>query len=251
MRTLFIDIETAPAKAYIWNLKTRYVPLSQVQEDGYMLCFSYSWDDDDYIYSVARWDKGGERAMVQKAWDLLDEADAVVHYNGDNFDIPTLHTHFLRYRLGPPSPAHHIDLYKTVSQKFRVLSKSMNHMLHILGLESKMEHKGFELWTGCMDGNKADQNTMEEYNLKDVEVMFELYSELRPWINNHPNVSLWMEPGDEPRCRCGSTNLRNKGYKRTKVLTYKQYKCNECGTYMRERTAVDSGKNRRGDVLTW
>jgi len=250
MNVLYIDIETAPAKAYIWDLRTRYVPISQVEEDGYVLCFSWSWATDDEVKLMSRWEHG-EEAMVEKAWELLDKADVVIHYNGDNFDIPRLNTEFLRYRLGPPSPAHHIDLFKTVKGTFRVLSKSMNHMLSILGLESKMQHKGMELWYGCMRGEKEDQEIMEAYNMQDVEVMYDLYMELRPWIKNHPNVALWMEESDELRCRCGSTNLRFKGYKRTKVLSYKQYHCRDCGTYMRERYAEESGPNRRKDVLTW
>jgi uncharacterized protein YprB with RNaseH-like and TPR domain len=137
MRILKIDIETAPAKAYIWDLKTRYVPITQVAEDGYILCYAYQWHGEDDIWISTRWDHGQE-AMMHLAWDLLDEADAVIHYNGNNFDIPRLNTEFLKYRLGPPSPSHHIDLYRTVAQNFRVLSRSMNHMLHILGMESKI-----------------------------------------------------------------------------------------------------------------
>lgn len=248
MRTLLIDIETAPALAYIWDLKTRYVPLSQVDQDGHMLCFAAAWMDSDEIEFRAKW-LDGEKAMVKRAWALLDEADAVIHYNGNNFDIPRLNTEFLKYRMGPPSPSHQIDLYRTVAQKFRVLSKSMNHMLKILGLDSKLEHKGMALWTGVMAGDEEDQATMEAYNIRDVEALEDLYSELRPWITTLPNESLWMEPGEELKCRCGSTNLRFKGYKRTAVFSYKQYHCQDCGYYPRERFAQEVGKKRRTDIL--
>lgn len=250
MRTLFIDIETAPAKAYIWDLKTRYVPISQVQEDGYILCFAYRWLDSDEVGFWALWEQGHD-AMIEAAHELLSQADHVVTYNGSSFDLPRLNSEFLAARLGPPEPYHHTDLYLGVSKKFRVLSKSMNFMLKKLDIESKLEHKGFELWTGCMEGNKEDQLVMEEYNIQDVVVMQELYEVMYPWLDNVPNKSLWMEPGDKPRCRCGSTDLRFKGYKRTKVLTYKQYHCNDCGSWMRERYAQDSGKARRKDVVTW
>jgi predicted RNA-binding Zn-ribbon protein involved in translation (DUF1610 family) len=250
MRTLKIDIETAPAKAYIWDLKTRYVPIGQVEEDGYVLCFAYQWMGEDEIGFWSRWDHG-EEDMVLAAWELLDEADAIIHYNGNKFDIPRLNTEFLKYRLGPPSPSAQIDLYQTVSRKFKVLSRSMNHMLNILSLENKMEHKGMELWTGCMTGVKADQQTMEDYNIQDVEVMDQLYEELLPWIDNHPNRALWMEHGNDHICpNCGGTDLRFKGYKRTRVLSYKQYRCNTCGFYPRERYAQETGKNKREDVLT-
>jgi len=249
MKTLLIDIETAPALAYIWNLKTRYVPLGQVAEDPYILCFSAGWMGEDHVYFSSVWEHG-ENRMVQAAWDMLDEADAVIHYNGNSFDIPTLQTEFLRYRLGPPAPAHHIDLYTTVSKKFRVLSKSMKNMLKILSLDNKLEHKGMELWTGCMAGNKEDQQTMTDYNIQDILVLEPFYQELLPWIDNHPNVALWMDPSSEPTCKnCGSTNLRFKGYKRTSVLSYRQYQCLDCKTWQRARYAEEVGKKRRSDVL--
>ncbi len=91
---------------------------------------------------------------------------------------------------------------------------------------------------------------MLEYNLTDVDVMFSLYEELRPWIKNHPNVALWMEEGVKPKCpHCGSENMRFKGYKRTKVLGYKQYNCKDCGAWSRERQAADGFKKRK-DVVT-
>lgn len=249
MKTLYIDIETAPAKAYIWGLKTRYVPISQVAEDGYVLCFAYRWEGSDEVGFYSLWDHDHD-TMIDAAWSLLDEADAVISYNGNGFDFPRLNAEFLVSRLGPPSPYHSIDLYRTTS-KFRILSKSMKHMLKILSLDNKLEHKGMELWTGVMTGVKADQLVMEEYNIQDVIVMEELYEELLPWIDNHPNRGLYMEPGDKKVCpNCGGTHLRNKGYKRTRVLTYKQYQCLDCGFYPRERFTEDKGKNRRPEILT-
>lgn len=249
MRTLYIDIETAPATAYIWNLRTHYIPISQVAEDGYILCFAYRWADEDEVGFWSLWDQGHD-AMIQAAHELLSEADHVVTYNGSSFDLPRLNVEFLIQGFGPPHPYYHTDLYLGV-KKFRVLSKSMNHMLRLLGIEEKMQHKGFELWTGVMNGDPDDQATMEEYNIQDVIVMAELYEKLYPWLDNVPNEALWMDPSAKPKCRCGSENLRFKGYKRTKVLTYKQYHCRDCGSWMRERYAEDTGSKRRKDVVTW
>ena len=251
IRRLYIDIEAAPSKAYIWGLKTRYVPLDHVAEDGYVLCFAYWWEGEDEIECISRWEHG-ESEMFQKAWDLLDEADHVVTFNGASYDIPMLQTGFLVERLGPPSPYHHTDLYQETKQ-FRTLSSSLKYYLKILGLENKLEHKGMELWTGCMEGNPEDQAVMEEYNLQDVDIMPALYEELYPWLKNVPNESLWMEPDHlgTLHCRCGSTNMKIKGYKRTKVLSYRQWHCRDCGSYMRERFARDTGKRRRKDVATW
>lgn len=250
-RTLLIDIETAPALAYIWGLKTRYVPLDQVAEDGYMLCFAAAWRGAEEIEFWSEWDQG-EEAMVEAAWELLDEAEIIIHYNGVSFDIPRLNAEFLGYKMGPPSPSHHVDLYRTANNQFRVLSRSMRHLLKICSIENKLDHKGMALWTGCMDGVAEDQADMEAYNLRDVEALDELYDELLPWITGHPNIGLWLdvrEDGKKYCDRCGSTDLRFKGYKRTLVLSYRQYRCNSCGSYPRERFAEEVGKNRRTDIL--
>lgn len=234
MEILLIDIETAPAKAFIWDLKTRYVPLSQIAEDGHVLCFAAGWYGSDELEFYSKWDDG-EEEMVKMAWELLDEADAVIHYNGNSFDIPRLNAEFLKYRLGPPSPAHQIDLYRTVTRKFKVLSKSMNHLLTILGLDKKLEHKGMALWTGCMAGLKEDQDIMEAYNIQDVIALEDLYKELLPWIPNHPNWGVFID-AEDPTCRnCGSTNVVKNGIEYKVTLPYQRYKCADCGNHMRAR----------------
>lgn len=247
LRRLFIDIEAAPNVAYIWGLKTRYVPLDHVAEDGYILCFAYWWEGEDNIHCVSRWEHG-EDFMIAKAWSLLDEADHVITFNGKSYDIPMLQTQFLIKRLGPPAPYYHTDMFQECRQ-FRTLSSSLKYYLKILSLEGKMEHKGMELWTGCMNGVKADQKIMEQYNLQDVDVMPELYEILYPWMKNVPNEALYMDREDgKLHCRCGSTNLRYKGVEHNKTLSYKRYKCEDCGSTMRERYTFTRGDT---GIATW
>ena len=42
--------------------------------------------------------------MIKGIHKLLDECDAVIHYNGSKFDIPTLNKEFLLHGLHPPAP---------------------------------------------------------------------------------------------------------------------------------------------------
>ena len=248
-KTLLLDIEAAPAKAYIWDLRTRYVPIDQVAEDGFVLCWSAKWlGEENPTWFSSRWDYG-EQAMVEEAWHLLDEADEVVTYNGNNYDLPRLNTEFLKYRLGPPAPYHSTDLYPVVKTNFRMLSRSLNHLLQTLEMTEKMKHKGMALWTGCMNGVKEDQDLMEEYNVADVHRLEEVYPRLYPWITRPMNKALWMPPTGKPTCHCGSTNVKIKGYKRTNAYSYVQYYCNDCGRYPRRANAVETGHDRRRDTL--
>ena len=89
MKTLLIDIETKPHKAYCWGLFDQRIGLNQIVEAGGTLCWAAKWmgDPDSEVMFGAEWD--GTKDFIGRMWDLLDEADAIVHYNGKKFDTPT------------------------------------------------------------------------------------------------------------------------------------------------------------------
>ena len=248
MKVLEIDIETAPATAYIWDLKTRYVPIKHVIETGYTLCFAARWQHEKRIRFYSVW-KDGVEGMVQAAYDLLDEADVVVHYNGRKFDIPRLNREFVKAGLVPPTNYKHIDLYQTVRSTFDFMSNGMDHVCEELGLQTKLEHKGMELWTGCMAGNRADRATMRKYNCGDVEMLRQLYYKLQPWIRAHPNRGLYVDDPQDPVCpTCGGTHLQKRGIERpARVNAYQRFKCVDCGANSRGRIIVK--KADRENVL--
>lgn len=246
VKVLFIDIETAPHVAYVWSLFDSHVPIDRVVSSGYTLCFSARWAHErETIFSSVHGD--GMKKMLKRLHRLLDEADIVVHYNGKKFDIPTIQREFVKAGMRPPSPFHQVDLYHVVRKQFRFASNKLDFVAQELGLKTKVAHKGMKLWAECMAGLASAWATMKRYNVRDVVILKQLYERLLPWIPSHPNLALWLEPSDDPKCpSCGGTHLRFKGYKRTKVLAYKQFVCEDCGTYSRERT---SG-SRRKDVLS-
>jgi DNA polymerase elongation subunit (family B) len=245
INVLLLDIETAPHVAYVWSLFDTYVPIDRVVSSGYTLCFSAKWlhERETRFHSVQ---KDGMKGMLKAAHALLDEADVVIHYNGKKFDIPTLQREFVKAGMRPPSPFHQVDLYHVVRKQFRFASNKLDFVAQELGLPTKVAHKGMKLWRECMAGVAAAWKTMERYNRRDTNILSALYKRLLPWIPTHPNVALWMEETEEPKCRhCGSTHLRFKGYKRTSVLSYKQYVCLDCGTWQRSRQST----GKRKDIL--
>ena len=253
IKKLFLDIETAPSTVYVWGLFNQNVQLNQIVEPGYTLCWAAKWEGEREIMFSSLQD--GELPMVERIYGLLDEADAVIHYNGKKFDIPILNSEFLKHEMTPPAGYHQIDLLHTARKHFRLTSNKLDFVAQHLGLGQKVAHKGMELWRGCMGNNATDWAIMEKYNKQDVRLLPKLYKRLLPWIDNHPNVALWMEHGDDPICpNCGNKHLRFKAYRRTRVLSYKQYYCDPdkggCGFYPRERFAQETGRNRRKDVLT-
>ena len=145
---------------------------------------------------------------------------------------------------------------KYTASTWRQGRNRLDDILEELGLEMKLPNEGMELWINCTWHDSATAwRTMKTYNKQDTVVTEKLYHHMIGWIQNHPNLALWMEPEYDNkgnvklRCRCGSTNLRFKAYRRTKVLGYKQYHCQDCGRYPRERYAAPQFK-RRKDILT-
>jgi DNA polymerase elongation subunit (family B) len=173
----------------------------------------------------------GKARMVKRIHKLLDEADAVCHYNGKKFDIPTLNKEFLLMDLSPPSPAKQVDLLEVAKKKFRLASNKLEFVAGQLGLGSKTKHKGMELWLGCMKKNKEDWKVMEEYNKQDVRLLEKVYDRLLPWIDGHPNLSVIEDAECCPKCASQSFQARGRAISSAGV--YSRFQCNNCGAWFR------------------
>lgn len=242
MKLLLLDIETAPVKAFVWGLFKQNINIDWVEDEGRVLCFAARWvGQKDMIFHSEfvknKQTKANHRAMIKAAHSLLSEADAIIHYNGNSFDIPTLNKEFLAYGMSPPPPAAQIDLLRVVSQKFRLPSRKMDFVARILGIPRKLKHRGPELWLDCMKGVKDAWLEMEEYNKQDVVVLELIYKRLLPWITNHPHVG--MRQGDPNSCpNCGSLNLKPRGMAYTKLTQYQRFRCGDCGTWTRGKKSL-------------
>jgi DNA polymerase elongation subunit (family B) len=237
MKILLLDIETAPDKAFIWKIFKENIPLARLLESSYVMCFSAKWHGERDITFDAVW-KSGKQDMLKNIHTMMDEADAIVHYNGNNFDIPTLNREFLLHDFAPPSPARQIDLLMIVRRHFRFISNKMDYVCKRLGLGQKKETT-FDLWVGCMDGNKKDEKTMEEYNIHDTVLLERLYDKLRPWIRTHPNHGLFSDDGLV--CpNCGGKHYHKRGFMYTHAGKYQRYQCRTCGNWFRERKSIQT-----------
>ena len=229
MKILLLDIESSPNTAHVWGLWQQNVSINQLMESSYVLCYAAKWlgEDDIYFDSVQ---KSKPKKMLKGIHVLLDQADAVVHYNGTKFDIPTLNKEFILHSYNPPSPYKQIDLLRVVRSNFRFPSNKLDYVSQRLGLGSKHEHEGHELWVKCMNGDKNAWKRMEDYNVQDVVLLEGLYHKLLPWIKNHPNQNLFSESVCCPSC--GQTNLQKRGTAVSSTGTYQRYQCRSCGTWI-------------------
>lgn len=228
MKILLLDIETSPNTAHVWGLWQQNVSINQLMESSYVLCYAAKWlNSDEMLFDSVQQSK--PKAMLKGIHGLLNEADAVVHYNGTKFDIPTLNKEFLLHRYSPPSPYKQIDLLRVVRSQFRFPSNKLDYVAQRLGLGQKHAHEGHELWVKCMNGDKDAWKRMADYNIQDVILLEDLYNTLLPWIKNHPNKNLHS---DNPCCpTCGDTHLQKRGTAVSATGTYQRYQCRACGSW--------------------
>jgi DNA polymerase elongation subunit (family B) len=244
LKILYFDIETSPIVAHVWSLWKQNVGLSQIMEPTEVMCLATKWHGEPVEFYSTR-DEGGKTGMIKQAHKLLDEADAVVHYNGESFDVPHLNREFLTAGLTPPSPFKQIDLMKAVKKTFRFPSNKLDYVSRVVGLAGKVGHEGHDLWVKCMAGDEDAWTRMEEYNRQDVVLLEEMYTVLRPWIPGHPNVVLY-DQDDEGTLRCpacGGSNLTRQGFAYTAVTRFQRYRC-ECGKWFRDGKRAGSADGR-------
>lgn len=247
MRTLLIDIETKPLSGYAFGLWDQNIGINQIITTPGVISFAAEWYERPYdkvFYSVH---EHGLEAMALAAWKLLDEADAIITYNGNRFDIPWLNTLFIEAGVaktdGFPTPYASIDLLQTVKRKLRLPSNKLEYVTKWLGIKTKIQTGGFELWSKCMAGDPAAWRKMEAYNRNDVTIMRGVYEAVLPLMTAHPNLN--VIEGTEDLCpRCQSPKRIKAGTRPTLTRRYQRYKCSACHTYYSDNKPLDTTGTR-------
>lgn len=252
MKILSIDIETTPAIGYIWGLRDQNLGLEQVIQPSRVLCFAARFLGERKMHFHADWTDGHE-AMVYAAWELLDEADVVMHYNGKRFDVEHLEREFLELDeaarrggleiLGPPSPYKQLDLLNT-TRRFRTMSHKLQYVTRNLGMAGKHEHEGFPLWAKAMSGDARARKVMERYNKQDVVLLEDLHEAVRPWIRDYPSVPLHDGVAGCPRCGAPEDKSQRRGTYKTRVSEYQQLQCQVCKGWWRRNKRLGGVTNQ-------
>ena len=250
-KILILDIETMPAKSFIWDVWKQNIQPWQIISDWFIVTWAAKWLFEDKVYSGALTSrevkKQNDKRIMQSIWSLLNEADIVIAHNGQKFDIPKLNTRFLIHRISPPSPFVIIDTLKHYQKNFAFLHNKLDYLNMSLGIERKVETGGYELWVECYDGKQEALDKMLHYNIGDIRILENNYLILRPWIRPHPNVALFILDEHEHRCpTCGSNKLKDEGKNyHTTANVYGLFRCDDCGASSRKRLGSVTIKQKR------
>lgn len=238
---LILDIETAPLRGFIWQLWKQNVYIDQIISEWFMLTWSAKWLGSPEVMSAKLTPEEAlaenDKRIITELWNLLNDADMVVAHNGDQFDIPKIKTRFLLHGLPPTTFYHQIDTKKVASKEFGFSSNKLDFLAQQFGYGNKI-HTEFSLWDRCLKGDESALTEMSIYNNQDVVLLEKVYLKLRPYIKNHPNVTLYDDSHGNRCPSCGGKNLHKEDYFYTHVNKFPVYRCQSCGALSRDRKAV-------------
>lgn len=228
MKTLFLDIETSPNLAYCWGLFDQTIPITAIKESSSVLCWAAKWKGSrDIMFDSVH--KSSKKQMLKGIHKLMDEADAICHYNGTRFDVPVLNKEFILTGMQPPAPSRDIDMLRTARSRFKFTSNKLDYVAQALGLGAKTKHTGYQLWVDCMAKDPKAWKLMEKYNKQDVVLLEKVHDRLLPWIKNYPNQNLYGMPDGCPTC--GSKKMQRRGTAVSINVRYQRWQCLECGKW--------------------
>jgi hypothetical protein len=228
-KVLTWDLETSPAILYAFALFNQNHGINQIIEPSRVLCFAAKWLDRKSCEFYSEYHHGRDE-MIAQAWRLLDEADILISQNGIGFDTKHMNREFLLAGLGPPSPVVEIDLLRVNRANFKFLSNKLGYVTEAVGLPTKLETGGMELWKRVLDNDPAAWAKFKRYNVRDVQVTEKLYKLLVQggWVKG-VHAGLFVD--DMTVCHsCGSSHLTPVGIMYTKTAAYPKALC-VCGAW--------------------
>lgn len=246
-KILAIDIETTLAKAYTFSLFKPVIGHQQIIEPSRIMCFSAQWKGDKKVQFYSEWEHGYE-GMLEHLHRLVSEADILVHYNGNSFDLPWIKGELMVNGFDPLPPVQNIDLYQFFKRHTRFMSKKLDYVVERMQSDRKITHEGVSLWIDVQNGVKKAQDKMKKYAVKDTKLLFPLYDKVKAWIPTHPNLALYnnaFEIDAKVCCPvCESESYQRRGFYYTNASAFQRLRCNDCGKWFRYFKREGTNKTR-------
>lgn len=233
------DTEWSPAISYTWTGRPKYLPNEMLIEDPRLLCFGVK-----YLGKPTKVvdERIGRIEMLTQLRDWLSTVDILISYNGRSFDTKKVNSEFFKEGLAPPSPVKEIDLYRDVVRKHAAFYSGKLDFVadRVVGMK-KVDTGGFSLWRDVLAGDEKAWRKFRRYQKTDVDLLEDLFEELKPWVKfPHPVSS---EGGFNCRA-CGSLALTRRGYSLTLNGKYQRYQCSECSSWQRGTHRIAVGETR-------
>ena len=233
LKRLFFDIETSFNIVAAWNVGYKLnLSHDTIIKERAIICICYKWANESKVHYL-KWDKGDDKAMLQKFMKIIGDADQIIGHNGDAFDLKWLKTRAIKHGIDAFPSYDTIDTLKLSRQGFRFNSNKLDYIGQFLGVGKKMKTGGFDLWKDIILRNDPEaMDKMIKYCIQDVKLLELVFNKLNPYVKSKTHVGM-MLGGDKCSCpECGSTKYSISKRRMTATGIKKiQLQCLDCGKY--------------------
>ena len=261
-RVVTLDIERIPGRARVkhrgltiegefWDLSGwkhtigRRIHADDVLEWPRTICAAWKFYDENEVHFAAEWEVGGYAGFMARVWDAVDQADALVGHNFRSFDGPHLLTGWAELGMPAPSPYKVIDTLVIARRVMNAESNTLDALAKRLGVDSKTDKYSATVAKAAVDGDKAAQAQITEYNKGDIIASEALFDRLRPYAKGLPHLGMWSD--DPLACpSCGTTMQQTGRTVHALVQAYEGYQCPACGAHARGTTKLKQPTATRG-----
>jgi len=153
-KVLYIDIETALMKVYIYDL---FVPGKRINKDlilqnSFVINWAAAWLDEEWqikgrilseVLTPREAVKQNDARILETLFYMMDEADYICGHNSNNFDLKKLKWRFLKHGWGYPHETKKLDSFK-MSGETKPASRGLEHLSVEFGGKRKMGLDIFE-----------------------------------------------------------------------------------------------------------
>lgn len=226
LKTIVWDIETSTIWLRAWSLRQKFFSPDNIIKNPEIIVACWKELGKRKVHTLSqRW--LDEYELIRQLREALDDADVLVHQNGDRFDLKRLTAKLIEYQLPPLNKLQTVDTLKESRRVAAFPSHKLDYMGGLL-VGSKKIDTNFQLWIDCEEGSEVAYKKMERYCRHDVKLTEDYYLKLRPYMTRHPNMAD-SNTANCPFCNARDSGRFNKVY-RTKVgIERYHYKCVCCG----------------------
>ena len=232
-RIIIWDIETSEMIVKSWGLWNQNHSHKSIVQDWNIICISWKVLGKKKVHTLSldfNKSRSNDYDLCKDMRDILVTADALVHHNGNAFDLKKFNARLIYHSIDPLPPIICIDTLKEARKIAKFSSNRLDYLGTHLGLGAKLETGGQGLWDGVRDGDPKALQLMISYCEQDVLLLERIYLKLRGYMKSHPNLTL---DTDDITCpKCGSPRKHRYGTRRTASgMIRQQYKCLDCYGY--------------------
>lgn len=242
-KILILDVERLPGitKQFWWDRgdlqKGRYISYETVQRMPRVTIVCAKFYDSPDVIELTEWDKGGRKRFLKNVHALMARADVIVGHWITGADLPWLANDLhVEGGLPPLPPFKTVDTLRVIRKQFGSGApfKSLDAFCQIAGIQSKTDsYDPRAMERAVTEKSEEDRQRLVSYCVGDVIATQGLYDFLRPYIPNHPALSVDGKDKLTVCHRCGHDTEPIPRRYVANLMSYSMRRCVACSAYCR------------------